>query len=165
MADGATEDEERARDLARADAIARGTLRLLAGLGLCGIREMTLANNRRADIAALGPGGEIWVVEIKSGVPDFRADSKWPDYIPFCDRFWFAVDGDFPQDMIPDEAGLIVADAFGAAVIREAPSRPLSPARRKAVTLRLARLAAMRLSAAADAGWTASEATLTSSGL
>ncbi|MEZ6011722.1 MAG: MmcB family DNA repair protein [Hyphomonas sp.] len=165
MPDGADHSDNPARDLAGAGAIARGTLRLLADLGLCGIREMTLANNRRADIAALGPGGEIWVVEVKSGVPDFRSDSKWHEYMPFCDRFWFAVDGDFPQDLIPDEVGLIVADAFGAAVIREAPALPLAPARRKAVTLRLARLAAMRLSAAADAGWTASEATLTSTGL
>ena len=161
MPDGADTTEE----LARAAAIARGTLRLLADLGLCGIQEMTLANNRRADIAALGPGGEVWMVEIKSGVPDFRSDSKWPEYMPFCDRFWFAVDQHFPQELIPEEAGLIVADAFGAAVIREAPAAKLSPARRKAVTLRLARLAAMRLSAAADAGWTASEAALTSSGL
>ncbi len=161
MADSADTPE----DLARAAAIARGSLRLLADLGLYGVQEMTLANNRRADIAALGPGGEIWMVEIKSGVPDFRSDSKWPEYIPFCDRFWFAVDHDFPQDLIPEDVGLIVADAFGAAVIREAPVEKLSAARRKAVTLRLARLAAMRLSAAADAGWTASEATLTSSGL
>ncbi|MCA8902233.1 MAG: MmcB family DNA repair protein [Hyphomonas sp.] len=161
MADAAPE----ADDLAGAAAISRGTLRLLADLGLYGIRELTLANNRRADIAALGPAGEIWVVEVKSGVPDFRSDSKWPDYMPYCDRFWFAVDGAFPQDLIPEEAGLIVADAFGAAVIREAPLDPLAPARRKAVTLRLARLAAMRLSAADDAGWTASEAGLTSSGL
>lgn len=161
MADSANTPE----DLARAAAIARGSLRLLADLGLYGVQEMTLANNRRADIAALGPGGEIWMVEIKSGVPDFRSDSKWPEYIPFCDRFWFAVDHDFPQDLIPEDVGLIVADAFGAAVIREAPVEKLSAARRKAVTLRLARLAAMRLSAAADAGWTASEATLTSSGL
>ena len=105
------------------------------------------------------------MVEIKSGVADFRSDAKWPEYMPFCDRFWFAVDHDFPQELIPEETGLIVADAFGAAVIREAPAEKLSPARRKAVTLRLARLAAMRLSAAADAGWTASEAALTSTGL
>lgn len=164
MADGAHQDRDQAQDFARADAIARGTLRLLADLGLCGIRELTLANNRRADIAALGPGGEIWMVEIKSGVPDFRADSKWHEYIPYCDRFWFSVDADFPQELIPDEAGLIVADAFGAGVIREAPSLALAPARRKAVTLRLARLAAMRLSAAADTGWTASEAALTCTG-
>ena len=161
MADGADTTE----DLARAAAISRGTLRLLADLGLCGIQEMTLANNRRADIAAIGPGGEVWMVEVKSGVAYFRSDAKWPEYMPFCDRFWFAVDHDFPQELIPEETGLIVADAFGAAVIREAPAEKLSPARRKAVTLRLARLAAMRLSAAADAGWTASEAALTSTGL
>ena len=165
MPDSTPVQEDVADELAAAAAIARGTLRLLADLGLCGIRELTLANNRRADIAAVGPAGEIWIVETKSGVPDFRSDSKWPEYMPFCDRFWFAVDSAFPQELIPEEVGLIVADAFGAAVIREAPLAPLAPARRKAVTLRLARLAAMRLSAAADAGWTASEAALTSSGL
>ena len=165
MPDEAPQEIAEAEDLARAAAIARGTLRLLAGLGLCGIQEMTLANNRRADITALGPGGDIWMVEIKSGVPDFRADSKWHEYQPFCDRFWFAVDTDFPQELIPEDVGLIVADAFGAAVIREAPALSLAPARRKAVTLRLARLAAIRLSAATDTGWTASEAALTSSGL
>ncbi|MEQ9436662.1 MmcB family DNA repair protein [Hyphomonas sp.] len=139
----------------RAGEIARGTLRLLAGLGYCGVTEMTLANNRRADIAAVSPAGEIAMVEIKSSVSDFRSDSKWRDYMPFCDRFYFAVMADFPQDLIPVETGLIVADAFGGAVIREAVADKLSGARRKAVTLRLARLAAARLQAGQDAGWTA----------
>jgi len=139
----------------RAGEIARGTLRLLAGLGYCGVLEMTLANNRRADIAAVGPAGEIAMVEIKSSVADFRSDCKWRDYMPFCDRFYFAVMADFPQDLIPPETGLIVADAFGGAVIREAVADKLSGAQRKAVTLRLARLAAARLQAGQDAGWTA----------
>ncbi|KCZ92192.1 MmcB family DNA repair protein [Hyphomonas johnsonii] len=138
----------------RAGEIARGTLRLLAGLGYFGVTEMTLANNRRADIAALGPAGEVAMVEIKSSVADFRSDSKWPEYMPFCDRFYFAVGEDFPQALIPEEAGLIIADAFGAAVIREAPLDKLAGARRKAVTLRLARLAAGRLQASQDTGWT-----------
>lgn len=139
----------------RAGEIARGTLRLLVGLGYYGVMEMLLANKRRADIAAVGRTGEIAIVEIKSSVADFRSDTKWRDYMPFCDRFYFAVMADFPQDLIPLEAGLIVADAFGAAVIREAVPDKLSGARRKALTLRLARLAAARLQASQDAGWTA----------
>lgn len=145
----------------RAGAIARGTLRLLAGLGYYGVTEMTLANNRRADIAAVGGGGEIAVVEIKSSVADFRSDSKWQEYMPFCDRFYFAVMADFPQDLIPDTVGLIVADAFGGAVIREAPVDKLAGARRKAVTLRFARLAACRLQMVHDAGWTDRQVSLT----
>ncbi|WP_373008998.1 MmcB family DNA repair protein [Hyphomonas sp.] len=141
----------------RAGEIARGTLRLLAGHGYFGVTEMTLANNRRADIAAVGPAGEIAMVEIKSSVADFRADSKWPDYMPFCDRFYFAVMADFPQDLLPEAAGLIVADAFGGAVIREAIPDKLAGARRKAVILRFARLAAGRLQAGQDAGWTAAQ--------
>lgn len=145
----------------RAGEITRGTLRLLAGHGFCGVTELTLANNRRADIAAIGPAGEIWMVEIKSSVADFRADSKWPDYMPFCDQLFFAVGDDFPQELIPEDTGLIVADAFGGAIIRDAPEDRLAGARRKAVTLRIARLAAMRLTLAADAGWTAAPALLT----
>ena len=128
-----------------AGAISRGVLRLLSAHGYAGVTEMTLANGRRADVAAIGPGGEITIVEIKSCVADFRSDQKWPEYRPFCDRFYFAVDHDFPQDLIPDETGLIVADAFGGAVLREPECEKLVAARRKAVTLRFARLAAARL--------------------
>ena len=128
-----------------AQQIARGVLRLLTDHGYAGVTEMTLANGRRADVAAIGPGGEITIVEIKSCVADFRSDQKWPEYRPFCDRFYFAVDHDFPQDLIPDETGLIVADAFGGAVLREPECEKLVAARRKAVTLRFARLAAARL--------------------
>ena len=142
--------------------IACGTLRVLAGLGFYGVTEMTLANHRRADLAVVNAKGDIWMVEIKSSVADFRSDLKWPEYIPYCDRFWFAVNMDFPQGLIPDNVGLIVADGFGGAVIRQAPEERLPAARRKAVTLRLARLAAMRLTQAADTGWTAGADTLTS---
>ncbi|MBR9808639.1 MAG: MmcB family DNA repair protein [Alphaproteobacteria bacterium] len=145
----------------RAAEIVRGTMRLLAGLGFHGVTEMTLANNRRADIAAVGPAGEIWIIEVKSSVADFRTDSKWPDYMSYCDRLFFAVGSDFPQELIPDETGLIVADAFGGAVIRDAPEDRVAAARRKAVTLRLARLASMRLMQAADTGWTVAPALLT----
>lgn len=124
--------------------ICRGVLRLFTDLNLAGITEMTLANGRRADVAAIGPKGEITIVEIKSSVADFRSDGKWPEYQPFCDRFYFAVGHAFPHDLIPDDAGLIVADGFGGAVLRHPEATPLAAARRKAVTLRFARLAASR---------------------
>lgn len=146
----------------RAAEICRGTLRLLGHLGYYGLTEMTLANNRRADIAALGPGGDVWMIEIKSSVQDFKSDSKWREYMDYCDRLTFAVADDFPQELIPPETGLIVADAFYGAVIRDAPETRLVPARRKAVTLRFARLAASRLTAFTDAGWTPGEDSLTS---
>lgn len=142
--------------------ICRGSLRLMAELGYFGVTEMTLANNRRADIAAIGPAGDIWMIEVKSCIQDFRSDTKWPEYMEYCDRLTFAVGPDFPQELIPPEAGLIVADAFYGAVIREAPETRLAPARRKAVTLRFARLAAARLTSFADTGWTPGKDTLTS---
>lgn len=157
MADGPSFEPPKTR----AAEVARGTLRLLSGLGFCGVTEVTLANGRRADIAALGPSGDIWMVEVKSCVADFRADSKWPDYMAYCDRLFFAVGPDFPQDLVPDETGLIVADAFGGAMIRDAPEDRLAAARRKAMILRIGRLAAMRLTQAADAGWTAAPGLLT----
>lgn len=124
--------------------ICRGVLRLFADMNFAGVTEMTLANGRRADVAAIGPKGEITIVEIKSSVADYRSDGKWPDYRPYCDRFYFAVSHGFPKDLIPDDAGLIVADGFGGAVLREPEVTPLAGARRKAVTLRFARLAASR---------------------
>lgn len=111
---------------------------------------MTLANGRRADIAAIDPKGRITIVEIKSSVEDFRSDQKWPEYQPFCDHFYFAVNSEFPAELIPNEAGLIIADSFGGAILRDAPNTPLNAARRKAITLRFARLAAQRLSALND---------------
>lgn len=148
--------------LRRAAEICRGTLRLMAQLGYYGVTEMTLANNRRADIAAIGPAGDIWMIEIKSSVQDFKSDTKWREYMDFCDRLTFAVGADFPQELIPPETGLIVADAFYGAVIREPPETRLAAARRKAVTLRFARLAAARLTNVYDTGWTPGEDTLTS---
>ena len=125
--------------------IARGVLRLMGDHGYAGVTEMTLANGRRADVAAISAGGDITIVEIKSCLNDYRTDQKWPDYQPFCDRFYFAVGHDFPREVIPDHVGLIIADAFGGAILREAPLDKLAAARRKAMTLRFARLAASRL--------------------
>ena len=131
-------------------AVALGARRLLASHGFASVTELTLASGRRADIVGLGGNGDIWIVEIKSCLADFRADRKWPGYRDFCDRFFFAVPETVPLEILPDSAGLIVADAFDAAILREPPAHPLAGARRKAVTLRFARAAAGLLHALAD---------------
>jgi len=125
-------------------ALARGISRLLIDLGLTPLLELPLGNGRRADIVGLASGGELWIVETKSCLADYAVDQKWPDYLDYCDRFFFGVAEDFPRALIPDECGLIVADGFGGAVLRDSPLRPLSGARRKAMTLSYARLAALR---------------------
>lgn len=129
----------------RAAVVVRGLQRMFAEIGLVSLTEVTLANGRRADVMAVSAKGEIVIVEVKSCLADFRTDQKWPEYAPYCDRFYFAVDCDFPQDHIPGEAGLLVCDGFGGAVLRECLPAPLNAARRKAVTLSFARLAAARL--------------------
>lgn len=133
----------RQSDTARA--IQRGALRYLAARGLMGVPEFSLASGRRADIAAIDARGEVWVIEIKSSVIDFRTDRKWTDYRLHCDRLFFAVGADFPLEILPEDAGVLVADQFGAGMIREAPHHPMPGATRRALTLRLARTAASRL--------------------
>ena len=125
--------------------LARSTCRALEQFGYVSLLEFRLANGRRADILALGKGGELVIVEVKSSLADFRADRKWTTYRDFSDRLYFAVPPDFPRALIPDECGLIVADAFGAAVLREGSTARLDPGRRRALTLRFARVAATRL--------------------
>ena len=125
--------------------LARGVCRALDQLGYASLVEFPLVNSRRADVLALGKGGELVIVEIKSSVADFRADQKWPAYRDFSDRLYFAVASGFPTVLIPEECGLMVADAFGAAVLRDGATIPLSPSRRRALTLRFARIAAARL--------------------
>lgn len=125
--------------------LARGVQRMLADLGMVSILEMPLNNGRRADVVALGPGGAIWIIETKSGLADFAGDQKWPDYQDYCDALYFAVAEDFPRDLIDETCGLIVADGFGGAILRPGPEHPLAPARRKAMLLAFARLAAARL--------------------
>ena len=132
--------------------IQRGVRRLLAEMGCVSLPEFSLANGRRADVIALCGAGRLTIVEIKSSVADFRADRKWPDYRDFCDRFFFAIPDTVPESLIPEACGLIVADAFGAAILREPPAHPLAGARRKAVTLRFAHNAARLLHALADPG-------------
>ena len=131
-------------------AIARGTARHLHALGYCVVSELPLPSGRRADLVALGGNGEIVIVEIKSSVADFRADQKWMDYRLHCDRLYFATVIDVPREIFPAEAGLIVADAFGASIVGEAPEHRLAAATRRTILLRFAHAAALRLQALAD---------------
>lgn len=124
--------------------VTRGAARLMADLGYAPLLEVCLPNGRRADVMALGPRGQIAICEVKSGVEDFRVDQKWGEYLPYCELFFFAVAPEFPREILPDEPGLIVADGFGGAVVREAAPSPLAPARRKALTIAFGRLAAFR---------------------
>ncbi len=126
------------------EAVTRGAARLLVSLGFAPLAEVSLPNGRRADLMALGPRGEIAIVEVKSGLEDYRVDRKWGEYIAFCDQFFFAVGPHFPREHLPEGPGLIIADAFGGAVVAEAPMTALAGARRKALTLAFARLAALR---------------------
>ena len=130
--------------------VARGTRRWLRATGFASVAEMALRSGRRADLVALGSNGAIAIVEIKSSVADFRADGKWRDYRQHCDKLYFAIPGSVPAAIMPEDAGLIVADAYGATLVREAPEHRLSPATRRMVTLRFAQLAAHRLHGLAD---------------
>lgn len=130
--------------------IARGVCRYLVAAGYGCLLEAPLRSGRRADVIALGPQGEIVIVEIKSGPQDFRMDRKWPDYREFCDRFYFAVGHGFPVALIPQDVGLLIADRYGAAEMRASSPHPLAGARRKAMSLSFARLAALRLQATLD---------------
>ena len=122
----------------------RGAARLMAALGYAPLLEVALPNARRADVMALSPKGEIVIVEVKSGLADFRTDRKWAEYQPFCDAFYFAVSPEFPKAVLPSGPGLIVADGFGGAIVVDAPLSPLATVRRKALILAFARQAAMR---------------------
>jgi hypothetical protein len=125
--------------------LARGVCRALEQLAYTSLVGFPLANGRRADVLALGKSGDLVIVEIKSSVADFRADHKWTAYRDFSDRLYFAVPNEFPRALIPEECGLIVADPFGAALLRDGSTTPLNPGRRRALILRFARIAAARL--------------------
>ena len=131
-------------------AVARGAARLLHALGLSCIAELPLPSGRRADLVALAGDGEIWIVEIKSSIADFRADQKWVDYRLHCDRLFFATTREVPCEIFPKDTGLIVADAFGASIVCDAPEHRLPGATRRSMLLRFARSGALRLQALAD---------------
>ena len=133
-----------------AAAIQRGVGRLLLSAGFASICEFSLANGRRADLIAINAKGEIWIIEIKSSPEDYHSDHKWHDYMAYCDRFYFAIPADMDTGLIDETAGLMIADAWGAEIVREASEEKLPGARRKAVMLLLARTASLRLQSTID---------------
>ena len=132
--------------------ILRGVQRLLRAHNFVSLSEVPLANNRRADVLALGPQSTIWIVEIKSSIADFRSDQKWHEYRDYCDALLFAVAPEFPTAILPEETGLILADAYGGEIMRPPPIHALTAARRKAVILSFAQMSARRLHAFTDPG-------------
>lgn len=136
----------------RALLVRRGVQRLLLEVGAATLPELSLKTGRRADLVALSRSGEIWIVEIKSSIEDFRVDRKWHEYRAFCDRFFFATHPGVPAEIFPEDCGFILSDGYGADILREAPEHRLAAATRKALTLRFARTSAARITAAEMAG-------------
>lgn len=135
---------------AAAREICRGVVRVLAAHGLSAIAELPLPNGRRADVVGLGADGALWIVEIKSCLEDFRSDRKWMDYREYADRLLFAVLPGFPVEILPEDAGLIVADRYGGEIVRQMPVARMPAHVRRAMTLRFARASASRLSVQLD---------------
>jgi hypothetical protein len=140
------------RQSERAMVIRRGVQRLLREMGAHVLPELSLATGRRADLVALTARGDIWIIEIKWSVEDFRVDRKWPEYRLHSDRFFFATQPDVPAGIFPDECGFILSDGYGAEILRDAPEHRMATATRKALMLRIARAGAARLLAAELAG-------------
>jgi hypothetical protein len=130
--------------------LARGVCRLLRSHDFATLDEVTPVSGLRVDVMALGPKGEIWVIECKSSRVDFTSDRKWQGYLPWCDRFFWAVPADFPVEILPDDTGLIVADDYFGEIVSMGPSQTLAAARRKALTVKFARMAALRHHAMRD---------------
>jgi len=135
-----------AADEPLAAALARGVSRTLQAHGGATLTEFTLRNGRRVDVIAVDAEGRVTIVEIKTSVADFRSDGKWPEYLEFCDYFYFAVPEDFPRELLPEECGVMVADAYEALILVPAEARPVNGSRRRALILRFALAAAERLS-------------------
>ncbi|MEQ9258575.1 MAG: MmcB family DNA repair protein [Roseovarius sp.] len=143
-------DDTAPKTLLPGQLLARGVCRQLAEHDFVTIEEFTPERGRRLDVMALGPKGELWVVECKSSRADFVSDGKWQGYLDWCDRYFWAVDAEFPTELLPPETGLIVADAYDAEILRMGPLTKLAPARRTALTRRFARHAARRLAQLRD---------------
>jgi hypothetical protein len=133
-------------------AVARGVRRLLRARGFSTVTELPLIDGRRADVVALNGDGVLLIVEIKSSIADFRADRKWRDYVAQCDRLYFAIPHELPAETMPEDAGLIVADRWGAEILREPEPRAMAPATRRAMLLRFGIAAADRLHRLVDPG-------------
>jgi hypothetical protein len=141
------------RQSATALRVQRGVMRMLRERhDMACYAEVALNNGRRADVLAVGPKGEIWIIEIKSSLIDFQVDRKWPEYREFSDKFFFAKPPELDSEIFPESEGLIVADGHDGAILRDSPDTPLPPARRKAMMLKLARLGANRIHALMDPG-------------
>ena len=125
--------------------LARGVARHLVSHGFVCVEELVPTRGLRVDVMALGPKGEIWVVECKSSRVDFTSDNKWQGYLEWCDRFFWAVDDVFPTELLPDDSGLLIADAYDAEIIRMAPEDKMAAARRKVMIQKFATHAARRL--------------------
>ena len=132
-------------DLQPGQLLARGVSRHLRSLGFAPLEEFVPERGKRVDVIALGPKGEIWIIECKSSRADFQSDQKWQGYLEWCDRYFWAVDTDFPTELLPEGTGLIFADAYDAEIVRMAPEDKLAPARRKKVIQKFAMDSARRL--------------------
>ncbi|MGB7317121.1 MAG: MmcB family DNA repair protein [Planktotalea sp.] len=130
--------------------LARGVCRHMASHGFVCIEEFVPKRGLRVDVIALGPKGELWVIECKSSKADFQTDKKWEGYLEWCDRYFWAVDSDFPVELLPDGTGLLIADAYDAEIMRMGPEEKLAPARRKKITHKFATDAARRLQSLRD---------------
>ena len=133
--------------------LARGVSRHLRGRDFVTVEELVPTSGLRVDVMALGPKGEIWIVECKSSRADYRGDAKWRGYLPWCDRFFWAVGPDFPTDLLPEGSGLMIADSYDAEILSMGPETRLAPARRKVMIQKFARHAAVRAQAARDPGF------------
>lgn len=134
--------------------LARGVCRHLLGHDFVTVEELVPTSGLRVDVMALGPKGEVWVIECKSSRADYTSDRKWQGYLEWCDRFFWAVDEEFPTDLLPEETGLIIADAYDAEILRMGPESKLPPARRKVMVQKFARHAALRWQGARDPSFT-----------
>ena len=145
-------DESNLSNLMAGQLLARGVCRHLLSYDFVSVEELVPTPGRRVDVMALGPKGDIWIIECKSSRADFQSDHKWQDYLQWCDRYFWAVDQEFPSEILPGDTGLIMADAYDAAILRMGPEHRLAPARRKVMIQKFARHAARRAQASRDPG-------------
>ena len=136
--------------------LARGVCRHLDSHDFVSVEELIPAAGLRVDVMAIGPKGEVWIIECKSSRADFQTDQKWQGYLEWCDRYFWAVDEDFPTELLPDDTGLMIADAYDAEILRMGPEDKLAPARRKVMMMKFARHAARRWHGARDPGFSPS---------
>ncbi|MEY8842328.1 MmcB family DNA repair protein [Cribrihabitans sp. XS_ASV171] len=137
-------------DLTPGQRLARGVARHLTSHGFASVEEFVPERGLRVDVMALGPRGELWVIECKSSRADYLSDAKWQGYLDWCDRFFWAVDTGFPTELLPAETGLIIADAYDAEIVRMAPEGKLAGARRRKLVQKFAMDAARRLQVLRD---------------